>query len=308
LLAALLGGCGSSPRYFAVNDSDSSQRTAVIQQIAGSLPLEEYRLGPGDVVEIKVFGVKDLDVTLRVPASGTLDFPLAGPIAAGGKTTEQVRQDIASVLAERYMNNPHVSVFIKEFASYRVSVVGAVTKPGTIVLRKGGATIVDVLAEAGGLLDNAGNEVYVTTNSNGAPLTRTVNLALLLEKGKLDENIGVSPGDSVYVPEGGYVFVTGHVSHPGSYELRKNMTILQAISTAGDFTSTASHSVRLIRRTTGDVEVQHVDMASVASGQTRDIALQPSDILEARGSAWKVPVYGTLDFIKGIFGVTTSVR
>jgi len=308
LAVLLLGGCGSSPRYFAVNNSDSAQRTAAIQQIAGRLPPHEYKLGPGDVVEIKVFGIEDLDLTLRVPESGTLDLPLAGRIGAGGKTTDEVREEIASVLAQRYMKNPHVSVFIKEFASYRVSVVGAVTKPGTVILRKGGATIVDVLAEAGGLLDNAGNEVYVTTNSNGAPLTRTVNLALLLEKGKLDENVSVSPGDSVYVPEGGYVFVTGHVRQPGSYELRKNMTVLQAIGTAGDFTSTASHTVRLIRRTTANVEVQHVDVASVASGKSRDIALQPSDVLEAKGSAWKVPVYGTLDFIKGIFGVTTSVR
>ena len=310
-LAIVAQGCGSTIRTFNIPQQDTTRRSlAAIHQIASRLPSAEYKLGPGDVIRIKVHGVESLEATVRIPESGALDFPLAGAVDATGRTAPEVAKAIAAKLRERFMNDPHVTVFVEEFNSYRVSVVGAVTSPGTVVLKKGGCSLIDALAEAGGLTDKAGSEVFVTKRDPaGKTFVRTVDLQRLLEEGDLAENPPLAPGDSVYVPEGGYVFVTGHVNNPGAYPLRRGMTALQAISTAGDFLNTASRRVSLVRRISPDVvEVRKLDLDAVAEGKEADIKLRNSDVLEAESSVWKVPVYGTLDFIKSVFGIGTSIR
>jgi len=311
VFALALQGCGRTTMPFAVpNDNDPGRTLAAIQQISGSLPAEDYRLGPGDIVEIKVYGVKDLETTVRIPEAGTFDFPLVGTVKAAGLSAPEVEKAIAKALTERYIQDAHVMVFVKEYNSYRVTIVGAVTKPGTVVLRKGTCTVVDALAEAGGLTEKAGNDVYVNRrDASGKCAVTVVDLKLLLEQGKLDQNLPLAPGDSVYVPENGYVFVTGYVKQPGAYPLRKDMTALQAISTAGDFLSTASGHVRLIRRNPPTKpHIQEIDLAAVSGGKKPDVMLEKSDVIEAEPSLWKVPVYGTFDFIKSIFGIGATLR
>ena len=303
-------GCGRTTGTFTVPPSDDGRSLAVIQQISESLPNEDYKLGPGDIIEIKVYGIKDLQATVRIPESGSFDFPLVGSVRAAGVSAPQVEKQIAKVLNERYVNEANVAVFVKEFNSYRISVVGAVSKPGTVVLKKGNCTLVDALAEAGGLTDTAGREVYVTTaDASGKRQTTQVDLNPLLEGGDLSLNLSLRPGDSIYVPSSGYVFITGYVKTPGAYPLRKDMTALQAVGTAGDFIDTASHRVRVIRRTSPtQVQVEKIDLADVSAGKRPDLLLLKSDVVEAEPSYWKVPVYGTFNFIKSVFGVGTSLR
>ncbi|HUS58353.1 MAG TPA: polysaccharide biosynthesis/export family protein [Planctomycetota bacterium] len=310
IVLALLMGCGRTVSTFAVPQEDNGRSLALIQQISESLPCEDYRLGTGDVIDVKVHGVKDLDTTLQIPASGTFEFPLVGTVKAAGCSAPEVEQTIAKALTERYMNEAYVSVFVKEYNSYRVSVVGAVTKPGTVILKKANCTLVDALAEAGGLTEKAGNEVHVgKSDGAGGNSVRTVDLKALLEKGDLGQNVPLKAGDSVYVPEGGYVFVTGYVKTPGAYPLRKDMTALQAIGAAGDFTTTSSRRVRLVRRTSPDhVEVQTIDLAAACEGKASDVTLEKSDVIEAQPSLWKVPVYGTFDFIKSVLGISTQLQ
>ena len=310
-IAVVLPGCGRTTTAFAVpEEKDNSRTFAAIQQLAESLPAEDYKLGPGDIIEVKVYGVKDLEATVRIPESGSIDFPLAGVIRAVGLSAPEIERAVAKALTDRYINEAHVTVFVKEFNSYRVSVVGAVNKPGSIVLRKGNSTLVDALAEAGGLTELASREVFVTTrDASGKRQVTVVDLKNLLERGDLSLNVPLKPTDSVYVPEGGYVFVTGYVKTPGAYPLRKDMTALQAIGTAGDFLNTASRDVCLIRRVSpGQVQVKKVDLADVSSGKQPDILLQRSDVIEAAPSYWKVPVYGTFDFIRSVLGVGASLR
>jgi len=309
-IVAFVIGCGRTTSTFTVPSSDDGRSLAAIQQLSESLPVEDYKLGPGDIIEIKVYGIKDLQATVRIPESGSFDFPLAGTVKAAGVSAPDVEKQIAKVLNERYVNEANVTVFVKEFNSYRISVVGAVSKPGTVVLKKGNCTLVDALAEAGGLTDTAAREIYVTTaDSSGVRQTRPVNLNPLLEGGDLSLNVPLRPGDSIYVPAGGYVFVTGYVKTPGAYPLRKDMTALQAVGTAGDFVSTASRRVRVIRRVSpSQVQVEKIDLADVSAGKRPDLLLLKSDVVEAEPSYWKVPVYGTFDFIKSVFGVGTSLR
>lgn len=111
---------------------------------------EDYRIGPQDLLELQVFGVEALNRTVRVNSRGYISLPLVGLVPAAGLTSEQLEESLAAKLAQDYLQNPQVSVFIKEFISQRVTVEGEVKKPGVYPL-KGRLTLLQVLATAEGL-------------------------------------------------------------------------------------------------------------------------------------------------------------
>jgi len=112
--------------------------------------VEDYRIGPSDLLEISVFQVPDLSRTVRVNTSGGISMPLIGQVQAGGLTGQQLEALIAQKLQENYLQNPQVSVFIKEFISQRVTVGGSVEKSGVFPI-SGKTTLMQAIAMAGGL-------------------------------------------------------------------------------------------------------------------------------------------------------------
>ena len=112
--------------------------------------VSDYRIGPLDLLEITVFQVQDLNRTVRVNSAGQISLPLIGSLQAGGRTAQELEARIAGMLAERYLQDPQVSVFVKEFTSQRVTVEGAVKKPGIYPLR-GRTTLLQTIAMAEGL-------------------------------------------------------------------------------------------------------------------------------------------------------------
>ncbi len=116
--------------------------------------VDEYRIGPMDLLTISVFGAAELNQDLRVNSDGTISMPLIGIVQAGGKTSAELQHAIAAKLAAGYLKNPQVGVFIKEYVSQRVTVEGAVTKSGVYPLT-GPTTLLQVLAVSGGLTEMA---------------------------------------------------------------------------------------------------------------------------------------------------------
>jgi len=112
--------------------------------------VNEYRIGPSDLLEISVFQVPELSRTVRVNSSGSLSLPLIGQIQAGGLTSYQLETVIAKKLQQDYLQDPHVSVFIKEFVSQRVTVGGSVNRSGVFPI-SGRTTLLQAIAMAGGL-------------------------------------------------------------------------------------------------------------------------------------------------------------
>lgn len=112
--------------------------------------LDDYRIGPSDLIEISVFQAPELSRTVRVGARGTLTLPLIGQINAGGLTGHELEMLIARKLSENYLQDPQVSVFIKEYISQRVTVEGSVNKPGVFPM-SGKTTLLQAIAMAGGL-------------------------------------------------------------------------------------------------------------------------------------------------------------
>jgi polysaccharide export outer membrane protein len=167
LLTALLGlaACASPPSTDTAVSLPSSTPPASDASVSPALPAagsmssapasgpvaapNDYRIGPQDLLKVDVFGVPDLNRSVRVNASGQISLPLIGAIQAGGLTGEQLAAAIAARLAQDYLQNPQVTIFIEEFTSQRVTVAGAVKSPGIFPL-KGRTTLMQVVAQAGG--------------------------------------------------------------------------------------------------------------------------------------------------------------
>lgn len=126
----------------------------------GAPSVEDYRIGPQDLLELQVFGIDALNRTVRVNSRGSISLPLVGLVPAAGLTSEQLEEALAAKLAKDYLQNPQVSVFIKEFTSQRVTVEGAVKKPGVYPL-KGRTSLLQTLATAEGLTSVADTTVRV---------------------------------------------------------------------------------------------------------------------------------------------------
>lgn len=110
----------------------------------------DYRIGAQDLLEISVFGVEDLNKTVRVNSNGQISLPLVGGVMAGGKTIPELEKEIAARLTEGYLQNPQVSVFVTEFTSQRITLGGSVTKPGIYPIT-GKTTLLQAIAMAEGL-------------------------------------------------------------------------------------------------------------------------------------------------------------
>jgi polysaccharide biosynthesis/export protein len=157
LTALLVMGCastGSKPdRTGTMNAVTATTNLAAPDTTASSgayQGVSEYRVGPQDLVEISVFQVADLNRTVRLNSAGQISLPLIGAIKAGGKTVQELEAEIAARLNERYLQNPQVSVFVKEFASQRVTLEGAIKNPGIYPLT-GKTTLIQAVAMAQGL-------------------------------------------------------------------------------------------------------------------------------------------------------------
>lgn len=149
--------------------------------------VDDYRIGPSDLLEISVFQVPELSRTVRVNARGGLTLPLVGEIQAGGLTGQQLEALLAQKLQEKYLQDPQVSVFIKEFVSQRVTVGGNVNKAGVFPI-SGKTTLMQAIAMAGGLdrLANENDIKVIRENKDGTREVLAYDLAPI-RKGEMED-------------------------------------------------------------------------------------------------------------------------
>ncbi len=268
----------------------------------------DYLIGPADLLEIKLFEYDKLNSTVRVSSRGDITLPLLGSVSVNGLTAREVEEKIENLLRDGvYIKDPHVSVFIKEHRSKLVSVIGYVREPGNYELL-GRQTLLDALAAAKGLEDTAGRTVYLTRNEeDGGKQAYMVDLEDLLIKGNSDINLTLKPGDVIYVPEAGAVFVEGAVRKPGSFPIKEGVTTLtQCIAMAGGMATYADSSdVKLIRHhDDGRREVIQLDLRKIQNGEAEDTVVKDRDAIVVGASATKRILYGLrLNFLFGLVGV-----
>ncbi|RMF44730.1 MAG: periplasmic polysaccharide biosynthesis/export protein, partial [Deltaproteobacteria bacterium] len=211
----------------------------------------DYRVGEGDVLRVTVYDHEDLTTTVRVGGDGSIIFPLIGQLKIGGLTVNGVADKLAAALADGYIVNPQVSVFVQEFRSSKVVIVGQVSRPGLYELT-GNTTLLELISKAGGLAKDAGDTATVHRKSDGGEKVIQVDLKRLLESADGGQDIRLRNGDNVFIAQAGMIYVTGEVRDPDSYKVEPGMTVLEAITEAGGFTNLAARGrVKLIRKENG---------------------------------------------------------
>jgi polysaccharide export outer membrane protein len=156
-----------------------------------------YRIGPLDVLDISVFQAPDLSKTVAVAEDGTIDLPLIGEIPAAGKTAYELQRDLNSKLGAKYLQNPEVTVLVKEFNSSRVTVSGAVKNPG--VFPSKGQTLLQYVTMAGGLDETSNSTVLVLRQSGGKRSSAKFNVADI-QAGRADDPISSQATSSWPIP------------------------------------------------------------------------------------------------------------
>jgi polysaccharide biosynthesis/export protein len=224
----------------------------------------DYSVGDGDVLKVTVYDHPDMDTTLRVSGGGTIIMPLIGPLQVDGLTVDQVADKISKALAEGYLINPQVSVFIQEFRSKKVTIIGQVKNPGLYEL-SGPITLLELISKAGGLTQDYGTNVTIhRKNVSDVADTKviTIDLKDLLENGASALDVPIMDQDSVVVAKAKVFYVTGEVKKPDAYKFEEGTTVIKAITLAGGFTNIAAEGkVKVYRKVNGKEQVaEKVDM------------------------------------------------
>ena len=220
--------------------------------IAMTVQGEDYQIGSGDVLTITVFDHDELATKDRISDNGNITFPLIGEVHVGGMMLSEAAKTITTLLADGYIINPQVSIFIDEFTSKKVIILGEIKQTGVITLQ-GPTSVLELITQAGGLTDNAGETATIKRTVDGSQKTITVNLEALIKKGDVSQNVSIQGGDTVSITKGAICYITGEVKNPGSYPNARGTTVLNIVSLAGGFTGIASESsVRIIRVIDGE--------------------------------------------------------
>ena len=244
-------------------------------------------IGPGDDLDVTVYGAPDLSGHSRVSADGNISMPLIGYVRIAGLSSSEAEGAIeAKLRQDKVVNDPQVSVYVKEYSSSGISVTGEVAKPG-FYSALGPHRLFDVLQAAGGPTDKAANKVLISHRGQEDATT------LYISKDSAEiaaSNVDLQPGDTVVVPKAGIVYVLGEVTRPGGYVLNSTggITVLQVVAAAGGPTHVASAGkTRLLRRTDNGFQEQGVDLKKLLRGKAHDVSVRDQDILFIPSSAVK---------------------
>jgi polysaccharide biosynthesis/export protein len=244
----------------------------------------EYRVGPQDLLEITAVGVAEIQkLVVRVSEDGRIQLPLVGELGVNDLTQAEVEKKLIKLLGEKYLVNPQVTVFILEYKSKRVNLLGAVEKPGPYELL-GRQTIMSVISQAGGMTRDAGTEIIVIRQlPDGSSTSIRISVEDLFVKGDAKLNIPLEPGDIINIPVDKFVtiYVFGQVKNPGALQVKKsNMpTLTQAIAQAGGFSDRAARGSIKIRRKgpTGQESEIKVNAKDILKGKVKDVPLKEND-------------------------------
>jgi polysaccharide export outer membrane protein len=252
----------------------------------GSAP--ELILGSGDLLEVSLYGISDYKTEVRINSAGEITLPMLGTVAVGGLSVENAETVIARQLKQKGLfNDPHVTVFVKEYATEGITVLGEVQKPGVYPLL-GSRNLADVISIAGGTTPKAGHDVVITHRNDPQHPVR-VSLAA----GSADSspnNVPVRPGDTVAVSKAGVVYVVGDVHLPGGFVMEngKDITVLQAIALAqGTNPNAALNAARLIRKSPEGPKEIPLSLKKILAAKAPDVSLRADDIVFVPGSAGK---------------------
>jgi polysaccharide biosynthesis/export protein len=255
--------------------------------------MEEYKIGPGDILTVTVADAPEFSGKFRVGDTGQL--AIAGtdaPVRAEGLTALELAAALHKALVDsKQLRDPRVNVFIEEYHGRTINVTGSVTKPGVYSLNRR-TTVLDAISLAGGVLPNGGNTVTVirgdaSAEATGQPVgsVKIIDIARITRGETPAENVDVRNGDVVNVSPAELVYVVGAVTKPGGFVMSNpsaGVSAVQALALAeGLGPLAAGHRGVIVRQSTseqGRKEIE-VDLYQMMAGKEADVILAPNDIL-----------------------------
>jgi polysaccharide biosynthesis/export protein len=242
---------------------------------------ESLLIGPGDELRVQVFDTPEMEQTVRVTDAGEIPLLFIGNVKVENLTPGEAARVIEETLkSKQLMIHPQVTVSVEEYATQQVSVMGQVRNPGTYPITAP-LPVINVLSQAGGLADGADRNITIERHGDSQ---RIVKYFLSNSSDAAIQNsVLVYPGDTVIVPKAGIVYVLGDVARPGGYTMADNdseMTVLEAVATAGGTNKSAITSkVTLVRKTGNGTTEISISLGPMERGKQSDIAMQPNDVL-----------------------------
>ncbi|HZE73406.1 MAG TPA: polysaccharide biosynthesis/export family protein [Pyrinomonadaceae bacterium] len=285
-----------------VQAQEPTQSTSLSQQSAGvdSQGIRNYLLGPGDVLDVRVFGQPDLNAMAEVDSDGNISsLPfLETPIPARCRTEKQVQKDI-SLAYSKYLKNPQISVRISERKSRQpATITGGVRQPARIQMQRK-VRLNELVAASGGFTERAAGTIQILHTEpvmcpepgeelEAAPIDPTkIPLSVVkiseLKAGKVEANPVIRPGDYVLVTEGEPVYITGSVVAPQGVYMREQLTLSRALAMVGGARKEAKiDDIRVYRQKPGSIEQEiiKVDFAAIRKNQKPDFVLQAFDVVD----------------------------
>lgn len=245
-----------------------------------------YRLGPGDEIAMKVFGVDELSGNFRIDGHGRASLPLVGEVEISGYTLSEAEEILARRYGAKYLRDPQITISVMEFRSQQFTAMGAIAQPRVYNTQRK-ITLIEALAMAGGLSEDAGPYVYLTDRirnpETGQLGVRSLAIALEdLTEGGADANVVLGESALLNVPRAGSIFVEGAVMRPGVYNQRGGTTVLKALAMAGGLKFEAKRNhIMVLRRAPGSGEWQQqaVALEDIRESPNADISLSDGDIV-----------------------------
>lgn len=326
----LLSGCGGyrppSPSLPAVNHTSRYPDNHLHQQLAiqatrlSPTDYRDYQVGPEDLLAIEIYGQDNLNRELRVNGQGEITMPLVGVVKVAGLTPQQIERRLQELYDANYLVNPQVTVAVKEFRHQRVSITGAVAKPGSYEII-GPRTLLEVLSLAGGFVNQgypsgggpqAGDVIHVIRPHRASesgqtgkvqsaasrsfdPQTETIVIDLhRLVSGKEPQlNIRIRNGDVIHVPFAGTAYVLGGVRKPGGIPVKENITVSQAVAMAGGVDPILGTNRITVMRfdDQGKPQSINLNLGNIMANTEPDLPLQNNDVVMVRESPVKKTLY-----------------
>jgi polysaccharide biosynthesis/export protein len=264
-----------------------------------------YQIGHRDVLLLTIHAgdEKQREVLLEVSPEGTVMVPFIGAVRADGSTVSALRQRITEALTGDYFVRPEVELMVKEYHALQYYIAGAVKSPGFYITRTR-ATLLELIARAGGTLPEQGNIAYIMNNletetEEAAPRdqdldqdvtgrqVRVIDLRELLDKGKIAGNIELQSGDVVFIPfasaldtSESTIYVGGQVKKPGQYRYQPGLTVSGACILAGGFDKFAApNRTRITRVEQGKQTIFRKNLNRINEGKVPDFELKPGDLI-----------------------------
>jgi polysaccharide export outer membrane protein len=271
------------------------------QRANSGASVEEYKIGPDDVLLVSVADAPEFGGKFRVSDAGLIEIVgISTPIHAEGESALELSHTIRTALLDaKQLRDPRVSVFIEEYHGRTITILGAVNKPAVYSLQRR-TTVLDALSMASGTLPNAGSTVTIVRGRASAEATGTtvgsvqiIDMSRLVKGEDSTANVEVRNEDVLSVSAAQVVYVVGAVTKPGGFTMSnpsEGISVVQAIALAEGFRSVAAtHRAVIVRQSTNEQARREipVDLAQMMAGKETDLLLAPNDILYVPESGGK---------------------